>query len=85
MKTFNYVIQDEIGIHARPAGGLAKLVKTFNSVVTVSVGDKTAKAKSAMAVMGLGAMKGTEVTFTIEGEDEEAACEAISKYMAENL
>lgn len=35
--------------------------------------------------MGLGAKKGHEVTFTFEGADEEAACEAVSKFMQENL
>lgn len=35
--------------------------------------------------MGLGVKKGNEVTFTFEGADEEAAYEAVSKFMQENL
>ena len=35
MKEFTYIIEDEIGIHARPAGNLVKLIKTFSSTVTL--------------------------------------------------
>jgi len=35
--------------------------------------------------MGLGVKKGHEVTFTFEGADEDAACEAVSKFMQEKL
>ena len=35
MKTFTYTIQDELGIHARPAGMLAKAAAGFKSVVTI--------------------------------------------------
>ena len=36
MKSFSYVITDELGIHARPAGLLCKLVKSLDSVVTIN-------------------------------------------------
>ena len=35
METFQYTITDEIGIHARPAGELAKLAKEFQSKITI--------------------------------------------------
>ena len=35
MKTFTYTIQDEVGIHARPAGLLAKKAKEFQSAITL--------------------------------------------------
>ena len=35
MKTFSYTVKDEIGIHARPAGNLVKLIKGFSSAVTI--------------------------------------------------
>lgn len=37
MKTFKYTIQNEPGIHARPAGMLAKTAKTLGSVVSITV------------------------------------------------
>ena len=35
MQTFTYVIKDELGIHARPAGLLVKEAKNFNSTITL--------------------------------------------------
>ena len=35
MKTFTYIIKDEIGIHARPAGMLAKVAKGFKSEIII--------------------------------------------------
>ncbi len=40
MKTFQYEIKDELGIHARPAGQLVKLLKQYASSVTIAKGDK---------------------------------------------
>ena len=44
MKTFQYTIQDEMGIHARPAGMLVKEAKAFSSKVTLEAGGKTVAA-----------------------------------------
>jgi len=85
MKSFKYVITDNEGIHARPAGNLVKLIKEFSSEINITKGDKTVKGTKLLAVMSLGATKGSEVEFTFNGEDEDAACEAVLKFMQENL
>ncbi|MDL2301189.1 HPr family phosphocarrier protein [Lachnospiraceae bacterium OttesenSCG-928-D06] len=85
MKTFNYCIKDEVGLHARPAGLLVKAVGTCASTITLSCNGKSADAKRLLAIMGLGAKCGDEVTVTVEGADEEAACEKIETFMKENL
>lgn len=85
MKSFKYVITDELGIHARPAGILVKEVKKYASKVTVSTGEKTSDASKLMAIMSMAIKKGTEVTITAEGEDEDAAVEALEKFFRENL
>jgi phosphocarrier protein HPr len=85
MKTFSYVVTDNEGIHARPAGELAKLCKQFQSSITISKGEKSGKATKVLAIMSLGATKGSTVDFKFEGPDEDAACEAVSKFMKENL
>ena len=85
MKEFKYVITDPEGIHARPAGLLVKAVKEFASDIKIAKGEQVMSCKAIFGVMGLGAKKGDEVTLTFEGEDEEAAYEAISKFMQENL
>ncbi len=85
MKEFKYIVTDDEGIHARPAGELVKLVKGFQSTVTLEKEGKKVDCRKLLALMGLGVKKGHEVTFTFEGEDEAAACEAVSKFMQENL
>ena len=61
MMNFNYIIKDEMGIHARPAGLLVKLVKSQDSKVTITKGEKTVDASKIFAVMGLAVKCGEEM------------------------
>ena len=86
MKQFNYVINDPLGLHARPAGLLAKLAKPYaDTVISVTQGDKTVKASQLMKLMSLAAKNGDEVTVTVEGPEEEAAFEAVKAFFDANL
>lgn len=85
MKQFTYVITDEIGIHARPAGLLAKEAKQFQSTVMLACNGKSAAANKLMAVMGMGVKQGNSVEVSIEGPDEDAAYEAMERFFRENL
>ena len=85
MKSFDYTITDEIGIHARPAGILAKKAKEYASRITITKGGKTAEAQKLMAVMSLGVKKGETVTVSAEGEDEEKAVAEMETFFKENL
>jgi len=87
MKQFTYTITDPIGIHARPAGLLAKAAKALDSKITITKGDgsKSAEAKKLMAVMGLGVKTGESITFTIEGGDEEASAAAMEQFCKDNM
>lgn len=85
MKTFNYTIKDEVGIHARPAGLLVKKAKEFESVITIDNNGKSAAATKLMAVMGLGVKCGDTVTVTVEGADEEKASQEMEKFFSDNL
>ncbi len=49
MKVFQYVITDEVGIHARPAGLLVKAAKQAASQVKIEANGKSADAKKLMA------------------------------------
>lgn len=82
---FNYVITDEVGIHARPAGLLVKAAKEVDSKVTVTCNGKSADAKKLMAIMSLGVKKGMEVTVAVEGDNEAADGETIKKFFEDNL
>lgn len=85
MKSFTYVITDENGIHARPAGLLAKEAKEIHSKVILSCNGKSAEATKLIAIMSLGAKKGMEITVTAEGEDEESAITRLEGFFTANL
>ena len=85
MKTIQYTIKDELGIHARPAGLLAKAAKQFTSAITIEKDGKAAGATKLMALMGLGVKCGETVTVTVNGSDEEAAAKAMEDFFAANL
>ena len=85
MKSFSYTVKDELGIHARPAGMLVKEVKNFQSKVTLEKDGKSVDASRLMAVMGLGVKIDQTVTVTVEGDDEDAACDAIKAFFETNL
>lgn len=85
MKEFQYVIKDEAGIHARPAGMLAKEAKNFKSKITLVGNGREADALWLMAVMSLGLKQGAEMTVRVEGEDEEQAAEAMKAFLEANL
>lgn len=84
MKEFAYEIQDEVGIHARPAGQLAKKAAEFKSAVSIVKDGKKADTRRLMALMGLGIKCGDSITVQVEGEDEDAAAEAIRQFLTEN-
>lgn len=84
MKEFTYTITDPVGIHARPAGMLAKKAAGFKSTVTVIKGEKKADTRRLMALMGLGIKCGETITVQAEGEDEQAAADGIKAFFTEN-
>lgn len=85
MKTFTYTIKDELGIHARPAGLLAKTAKALDSEITISKGEKTVDAAKLMALMGLGVKCGDTITVTINGGNEDASERAMREVLEDNL
>lgn len=86
MQQFTYVINDPLGLHARPAGLLAKLAKPYaDTTITITKGDKTVKASQLMKLMSLAAKNGDEVTVAAEGPAEAEAIAAVKKFFEENL
>lgn len=85
MKSFTYVIKDELGIHARPAGLLVKEAKQFTSTITLECGAKKAVAKGLVGVMGMAVKQGNEVVVSAEGDDEDVAIAALEAFFNANL
>ena len=85
MKEFTYVIQDPMGLHARPAGLLAKAAAACACDVKLTVNGTTVDAKRIMGVMRLAAKQGMEMTIACDGADEEKSAEMLQKFVSENL
>ena len=85
MKEFKHVIQDPMGMHARPAGMMVKAVAGYASKITITAPTGTADAKRLMALMRLAAKQGHELTVTVEGADEEKAAAELQAFFAANL
>ena len=70
-------------LHARPAGALAVAAAQFSSAVSITAGAGRVNAKSVLAVMGLGATSGQQVTVSADGPDAEEAVAAIVAILLE--
>ena len=85
MKTFQYTIKEELGMHARPAGLILQLAKEFRSSIVVSNKGNSGDLKRLMSVIGLDIQYQDTVTVTVEGPDEDVASEEMLAYFEENL
>lgn len=85
MKKINYTITDEMGLHARPAGMLAREALKFKCAIKVGTEEKMVDAKRIMGIMSLGIKYGNEIVLTFDGEDENKAEETIHKFLTETL
>ncbi|HVI42420.1 MAG TPA: HPr family phosphocarrier protein [Anaerovoracaceae bacterium] len=85
MKSFKYVVKENVGIHARPASMLVKEAASYTSAVTIESGGKKADVKRLLALMALGVKCSQEVTFFIEGEDENIAAIELERFCSRNL
>lgn len=85
MIKFEYVIKDELGLHARPAGELIKECSKFNCEITITHGEKKVSAKKIFAVMGLAAKQSHNLEFSFDGDDENEASKHIEEFLKNNL
>ncbi|MBL4830220.1 MAG: HPr family phosphocarrier protein [Aliivibrio sp.] len=76
-------ITAENGLHTRPAAQFVKEAKSFDADISVTSNGKTASAKSLFKLQTLGLVKGTVVTISAEGEQAEAAVDALVALMAD--
>lgn len=75
----DFVIQNKLGLHARPAAMLVKAANKFESDVFFEKGSERVNAKSIMGVMMLAASKGTKIKILADGDDAEAAISALAE------
>ncbi|RAO94925.1 phosphocarrier protein HPr [Mycoplasma wenyonii] len=84
MKTVEYIIQDKVGLHARPASKLVQSLSKYKSSVFMEFEGKKANAKSIINLMSLGVTGKSKVIFQIEGEDEEELSNSLTEILAEH-
>lgn len=85
MKTFDYKIREEIGIHARPAGMLARKAKEFTSKITIEKDGRCVNIANLISLMEMGVECNEIVKVTVEGADEDLAFDSIKTFFEENL
>ncbi len=77
------VINNQVGLHARPATFFIQKANEFKSSVWVEKEDRRVNAKSLLGVLSLGIVGGTKIRIIVDGADEEAAmtalCELVEK------
>ena len=84
MLEIKYRIDDEMGLHARPAGLLVKLAAKYKSDIQLGTPAKMVNAKRIIGVMALTLKQGAEMIMTFSGEDEEEATAAVKAFLEEN-
>ena len=57
------------GLHARPAALFVGLVEKFDVTVTLAKGEEVVNGKSIMGILMLGAVEGTVLKITVEGNE----------------
>ena len=67
--TTELVVQNKMGIHARPAAMIVRVTNKFKSDVFVEKDEEQVNGKSIMGLMMLAAGKGSRVKFIVTGED----------------
>ena len=78
-------ISNKLGLHARASAKLTKLAGSFRSDVFMSRNGRRVNAKSIMGVMMLAAGLGSDVELETEGDDEQAAMDALTALIVDKF
>ena len=73
------LVQNQVGLHARPATFFIQKANEFKSSIWVEKEDRRVNAKSLLGVLSLGIVKGTAITIIADGADEDAAIATLSE------
>jgi len=77
MPDVRLTVLDPAGLHARPAAQFVRTASRFESRVTIRAGDRSADAKSLIALLGLTIRPQSQVTLAADGPDADAALAAL--------
>ena len=79
------VVQNQVGLHARPATIFIQKANEFTSGIWISKDDRKVNAKSLLGVLSLGVTRGTSITVIADGADEEAAVNELANLVESNF
>ena len=79
------VIQNQVGLHARPATFFIQKANEFKSLITIARDERKVNAKSLLGVLSLGITKGTSVIISADGPDEQEAIDALEVLIMSNF
>ena len=85
MVTQEVTINNEVGLHARPATFFIQKANEFKSSIWVEKEERRVNAKSLLGVLSLGITKGTTITLLADGSDEKEAIAALSELVSGNF
>ena len=85
MVTQEVTINNEVGLHARPATFFIQKANKFKSGIWVEKDERRVNAKSLLGVLSLGITKGTTITLLADGSDEKEAVAALSELVSGNF
>ena len=77
MITKEAVINNQVGLHARPATFFIQKANEFKSSIWIEKDERRVNAKSLLGVLSLGIVGGTTIRIIADGGDEQAAVEAL--------
>ena len=77
MLSKSIVVQNQVGLHARPATFFIQKSNEFKSSIWIEKEDRKVNAKSLLGVLSLGIVGGTTIRIIADGADEESAVEAL--------
>ena len=79
MITKEVVINNQVGLHARPATFFIQKANEFKSSIWVEKEERRVNAKSLLGVLALGIVKGTTINIIADGADEDAAIATLAE------
>jgi phosphocarrier protein len=85
MQSKTVVINNQVGLHARPATFFIQKANEFKSSVWVEKEERRVNAKSLLGVLSLGIIKGTSISISADGVDEEEAVSALEELVSSSF
>ncbi len=79
------VVNNQVGLHARPATFFIQKANEFKSSIWVEKDERRVNAKSLLGVLSLGIVRGTTITISADGADDEEAVKALAELISANF